>query len=546
MQNNNAVFAAEAYNYPLLIKQLWNAPLVHSPNQEIVYRGNVRLTYSGVRSRVACLANVLSGAGVTKGDTVAVMDWDSHRYLESYFAVPMMGAVLQTVNIRLSADQVLYTLNHAGPKVVLLNSEFLPLYLEIREQLTSVETVIWISDEAESAPASIPVLGSYESLLAAASADYDFPDFDENTRATTFYTTGTTGNPKGVFFSHRQLVLHSLATMAALGSSGKGQNFHTGDVYMPITPMFHVHAWGIPYVALMLGVKQVYPGRYQPDQLLKLIQDEGVTFSHCVPTILQMLLSTPGSEKVDLSQWKVVIGGSALSDGLARAAVKRGIDVFGGYGMSETCPLLSLAQLRPALGELSEDEQIHYRCKAGTPVPLVDLRTVDPDMNDVPADGQTSGEVVARTPWLTQGYFGNPEASDELWAGGYLHTQDIGICEHGYLKITDRIKDVIKTGGEWVSSIEIEDLLSKHAGVTEAAVIGTKDEKWGERPVALVVAHRDTPPSEAELKAHLQVFADEGQISRYAVPNQILFIDSIDKTSVGKINKKVLREKYGS
>lgn len=546
MSKNTPEYAAEAYSYPLLIKQLWKAPMVHSPNQEIVYRGDVRLTYRALRERVGRLAHLLEGAGVEFGDTVAVMDWDSHRYLECYFAIPMMGAVLQTVNVRLSPEQVLYTLNHAGAKVVLLNSEFLPLYEEIRPQLTSVEKVIWISDEAMPAPESLPTVGNYETLIAAAPANYAFPDFDENTRATTFYTTGTTGNPKGVFFSHRQIVLHSLSVMAAMGSNADGQGFNSADVYMPITPMFHVHAWGMPYVALMLGVKQIYPGRYLPEHLLKLIADEGVTFSHCVPTILQMLLGAPEASSVDLSRWKVVIGGSALSEGLAREALQRGIDVFGGYGMSETCPVLSLAQLRPALGELDEAGELRYRCKAGAPVPLVEIRTVDPDMNDVPADGQTSGEVVVRAPWLTQGYFGNPEASDELWAGGYLHTQDIGIMENGYLKITDRIKDVIKTGGEWVSSIEIEDLLSKHDSVGEAAVIGVQDEKWGERPLALVASRSGVPGDAETLKTHLKAFAESGVISRYAVPDEFVFVDSIPKTSVGKINKKVLRDQYGS
>lgn len=546
MPANSPVVATDAYQFPLLIKQLWNAPLVHSADQEIVYRGGVRLTYRSLRERVGRLATVLTSAGVAMGDTVAVMDWDSHRYLESYFAVPMMGAVLQTVNIRLSPEQVLYTLNHAGAKVVLLNSEFLPLYEEIRSELKSVETVIWMSDDAMAAPESLNAFGNYEPLLAEASGDFEFPDFDENTRATTFYTTGTTGNPKGVFFSHRQIVLHSLAGMAAMGAAAGGQGFNSSDVYMPITPMFHVHAWGMPYVALMLGVKQVYPGRYLPDALLNLIQTEGVTFSHCVPTVLQMILGAPGSADVDLSQWKVVIGGSALSEGLARAAMQRGIDVFGGYGMSETCPLLSLAQLRPSLGDLGDAEEIHYRCKAGIPVPLVDMRTVNPDMTDVPADGQTSGEVVVRAPWLTQGYFGNPDASEELWEGGYLHTQDIGILENGYLKITDRIKDVIKTGGEWVSSIEVEDLLSKHAGVAEAAVIGVRDEKWGERPLALVIAKAGESCDAEALKAHLQEFAQSGVISRYAVPDQILLVNEIAKTSVGKINKKVLRDQYGS
>ncbi|WP_027874632.1 fatty acid--CoA ligase [Spongiibacter marinus] len=535
--------ASEAYSYPLLIKQLWNSTLVHSPDQEVVYGEDIRFTYVEVRRRVGRLASALASLGVVPGDTVAVMDWDSHRYFECYSAVPMMGSVLQTVNIRMSPEQILYTLDHSKPKVLVINSDFLDIYDEISAKLDFVDKIVWVSDDGVPCPTDSRVCGEYEALLEKSGDDYQFPDFDEDTIATRFYTTGTTGNPKGVYFSHRQLVLHSLSMMAALGSSPRGQNFHSGDVYMPITPMFHVHAWGIPYVALLLGVKQVYPGRYIPSRLLNLIKKEGVTFSHCVPTILQMLLNEC-DEKDSLTGWKVIIGGSALSEGLAREALSKGVDVFGGYGMSETCPLLTLSQLRSSLGELTLDEEVQYRCKAGVPAPLVDMRTVDTSMNDVV--GEVSGEVVVRTPWLTQGYMGNEQASEALWSGGYLHTQDIGVLSRGYLKITDRLKDVIKTGGEWVSSLEIEDLLSTHASVAEAAVIGLPDEKWGERPLALVVARGSSVASEEELKRHLAIYVENGQISRYAIPDKILFVELIEKTSVGKIDKKLLRAKYGS
>lgn len=544
MTTSTAQAASTAYPYPLLIKQLWHAPLARWPDQEIVYRELKRYAYRDLRERVGRLANALTALGSGFGDTVAVMDWDSNRYLESFYAVPMMGSVLQTVNVRLSPEQILYTLNHAGAKVLLVHADFLPILDEIGPRLTTVKRLVFMRDEDQAIPAQPGFAGEYETLLAQASPDYDFPDFDENTRATTFYTTGTTGDPKGVFFSHRQLVLHTIVTMAALAAPATAQRFHRGDVYMPITPMFHVHAWGIPYVALQLGVKQVYPGRYQPDGLLELIHREGVTFSHCVPTILQMLLSTPKAQEVDLRGWKVIIGGSALSHGLASEARDRGIDLFGGYGMSETGPLLTLAQLDPKLDvDLPEDE-LHFRCKAGAPVPLVDLRTVDEHMRDVPLDGATAGEVVVRAPWLTQGYLGNPAASEQLWAGGYLHTQDIGYFEQGYLKVTDRIKDVIKSGGEWVSSVQIEDLLSQHPAVAETAVFAVKDERWGERPMALVVLRAGQAASEDDFKAHLARFSEQGVISRYAVPVRVLLVDAIDKTSVGKLDKKRLRAKY--
>jgi fatty-acyl-CoA synthase len=458
---NSPSDAASAYAYPLLIKQLWHTPLRYAAEQEIVH-GDRRTTYAEMHARVSRLAGALTALAVRFGDTVAVMDWDSDRYLECFYAVPMMGAVLMTVNVRLSSEQVVYTLNHAGARVLLVHRDFLPLLEEIRPRLQSLRHVVLMGEGGAVSSGATAFAGEYETLLAQSSADFAFPDFDERTRATTFYTTGTTGEPKGVYFSHRQLVLHTLAGMAALASPASGQRFHRGDVYMPLSPMFHVHASGMPFIALQLGVKQVYPGRYEPQPLIQLIEREGVTFSHCVPTVLQMVLAAPGSENVDLSRWKVLIGGSALSAGLARAARERDIDVFGGYGMSEACPILTLAQLHPHLGDLDEEGALAFRCRAGVPVPLVELRAVDGDLRDVPEDGHASGEIVARAPWLTQGYVGRPEASEELWRSGYLHTQDVGCFERGYLRINDRIKDVIQTGGERVSSAATEDVVSRH------------------------------------------------------------------------------------
>ncbi len=543
MNAPHASASASAYGYPLLIRHLWHAPLRVSPAQEIVCRDR-RYTYRELHARVGRTAGALAALGVRQGDTVAVMDWDSHRYLECFYAVPMMGAVLLTVNVRLSCEQILYTLNHSGASVLLVHDDFLPLLEEMRPRLEGVRCWVRLGDVEFDGRAPGAGAGDYEELLARAPEEFAFPDFDEHARATTFYTTGTTGQPKGVFFSHRQLVLHTLAAMAALASPASEQRFHRGDVYMPLTPMFHVHAWGLPYVALQLGVKQVYPGRYEPYRLLELIEREGVTFSHCVPTILQMILSAPDAARVDLSRWKVVIGGSALAGGLAQAARARGIDLFGGYGMSETCPMLTLAQLHPQLGSQDPDEDVRFRCKAGAPIPLVDLRTVDADMQDVRDDDAAGGEVVVRAPWLTQGYLGRPEASDELWHGGYLHTQDVGYFERGYLKITDRIKDVIKTGGEWVSSVAIEDVISRHPAVAECAVIGVRDATWGERPLALVVARPGLAIDEAEIKRLVSEQAERGLLPRYAIPNRVLAVETLAKTSVGKHDKKLLRHRY--
>jgi fatty-acyl-CoA synthase len=540
--------AKSAYQYPLIFKQLWHTPRVQAPDQEVVYRDLKRFTYLQIRERIGRLASALSKAGVVPGDTVGVLDWDSHRFLEAFFAIPMMGAVLQTVNVRLSPEQIAYTIDHAGASTLLVNDEFVGLLEGIRPRLPKVKRLIVMSDRPKPQTGSLSFLGEYESLLAAASPDYDFPDFDENTQATTFYTTGTTGQPKGVYYSHRQLVLHSICGLALFGMAGLHGRFSRDDVYMPITPMFHVHAWGFPWSATLAGVKQVYPGRYEPAMLVKLIKSEGVTFTHGVPTILQMLLDAAAAANADLKGLKMVIGGSALPKALAKRALAAGIDIFAGYGMSETGPLAAVSHVRTKDLTGDPDGEVEFRAKAGIAGPLVDLRIVDPDMKSVAHDGKSAGEIVLRAPWLTQGYFNNPEGSEQLWAGGYLHTSDIATVDaNGYVHITDRIKDVIKTGGEWVSSLQIEDLISQCAGVAEVAVIGVKDDKWGERPLALVVKRTTHAKgvSDAAIKSHLKTFADQGIISKYGIPEKILFIDGIPKTSVGKINKKELRQQYG-
>ncbi|MFO7752898.1 MAG: fatty acid--CoA ligase [Desulfobacteraceae bacterium] len=536
-----------AYTYPLLIKNLFTNSLLRSPEQEIVYRDKMVYTYKDLHKRTARLANALESLGVKQGDTVAVMDFDSHRYLECYFAVPMMGAVLHTVHIRLSPDQLLYTINHAEDDVILVNSELAPMLEAVKDGIKSVKKIILLAEEDGEHGTSIKFDDEYENLLSGQPDHYDFPDFDENAVATTFYTSGTTGNPKGVFFSHRQLVLHTYGLMTGLCAFDSQAVMTSGDVYMPLTPMFHVHAWGMPYLFTMLGNKQVYPGRYEPEMILKLITGHKVTYSHCVPTIIHMLVNSPVINQIDLSGWKVVIGGSALPKGLCTAALKAGINIYSAYGMSETCPLLTVAHIKPHLRNSSEEAQIDIRCKTGLPIPMVDLEIVDPTGAPVPHDGLQTGEVVARAPWLTQGYLKNPEKSEELWATGWLHTGDIGnIDQEGYLKITDRLKDVIKTGGEWISSLALEDIISSHEAVSEAAAIGVPDEKWGERPVVIAVLKEEFKESisEDDLMAVYKNEYENGNLAKYGIPDKIVFTDSIAKTGVGKLDKKVLRKEY--
>jgi fatty-acyl-CoA synthase len=533
-----------AYEYPLLIKNILPTPLTYFPDREIVYRDKMTYTYVELNRRVQRLANTLEALGVKQGDTVAVMDWDSHRYLECFFAVPMMGAVLHTINIRLSPEQLIYTINHAEDDVILVNADFLPLLAAVKDQMKTVKKIVLLTDGEANPDTPVNLEGEYEDLLAAAAPDYDFPDFDENAMATTFYTTGTTGLPKGVYFSHRQIMLHTYGLMSGLCAYESQASLNSGDVYMPMTPMFHVHAWGIPYLCTMLGTRQVYPGKYEPEMLLKLIVSQNVTFSHCVPTIIHMLVSSPVIKKLDLSRWKVVIGGSALSRGLCEAGLENGINLYTAYGMSETCPLLTVANLKPHMMDWDAERQVEMRCRTGLPVPNVMLEVVDTEGKPLPHDGKTAGEVVVRSPWLTQGYIQDPEKSEELWANGWLHTGDIGFIDpEGYLQITDRVKDVIKTGGEWISSLELEDIISRHPAVSEAAVIGVPDPKWGERPMALVVLKpgAEKEASADDLKAFFAKYAQDGVIPKYGVPDRVEIVDTIAKTSVGKINKKQLR-----
>ncbi len=536
--------AEGAYPYPLLIKQLLLSGPRYAPEQEIHYADRSSYRYTDLVERIYRLANALKAAGVGPGDTVAVLDWDTPRYLECFFAIPMMGAVLHTVNVRLAPEQVLYTINHAEDDLILVHDDFLPILEAVQGEMGKVRGYIQLTDQAQPKKTSLPIIGEYESLLAEADSLYDFPDFDENSVATTFYTTGTTGNPKGVYFSHRQLVLHTLAVATTLGAFEELPLMRSDSVYMPITPMFHVHAWGVPYVATMLGAKQIYPGRYDPELLVQLITRHGVTFSHCVPTVMQMMLGTEAIKRADLSQWRVLIGGSALTRALCEAGAKLGISIYSGYGMSETCPILATTHLKPEEMALPLEQQVGRRIMTGVGAPLVQLEIVNDMGSPLPHDGQAQGELVTRAPWLTQSYLKDPESGAGLWRKGWLHTGDVATIDSDEnLMIRDRIKDVIKTDGEWVSSLELENLISQHPDVAAVAVVGMADRKWGERPHALVVRKPGSEVGLAELRGHLLRFVEKGKLSKWAVPEEVDFVEDIPKTSVGKINKKLIRER---
>lgn len=524
-----AAVASQADPQQLNIRQILASGAQNAPNAQIICAdANLRYTYSELQARVMRFAAMLHQLGIRAGDIVAVMDWESHRYLEAYFAVPALGAVLQTVNVRLSPSQVAYCISGTGAKLVLYHHDFSTLVAEIRPDTPGVER--WI-------PMANPQAKDegFESLLAGAPETFEFSDLDENALATTFHTTGTTGNPKAVEFSHRQLVLHTLSVMAAMAAQPDGQAFRRGDVYMPLTPMFHVHAWGFPYIATLMGTKQVYPGRYDPARILRLKREEGVTFSHCVPTVLQMVLD---HAEEDLSPWAMPIGGAAMSAALHERAAVAGITAFAGYGMSETCPVVGVARVMPH-AEASPSADPWVREMRPVPLALVDLQ--DEDGKPVVRDGEQIGELVVTAPWLTRAYGNDVQAGEQLWAGGVLHTQDLAsMLPDGTFVIRDRVKDVIKSGGEWISSVQLEDLITTHPAVREVAVVGVPDPHWTERPAAFVVLQKGATVDAASLRAHLQPSVERGELNRIAIPSLVTVVDALPRTSVGKIDKKAL------
>lgn len=532
-----------AYRYQLLISRILEQPLRFNPDGEIIYRDVTRYTYKDLYKRVSRLANLLTGRlSITPG-TTAVIDYDSHRFLEAYFAVPMIGAVLHTINFRLPLEDILFTITHAEDKLIFCHRDFIPLLEKIQDRIKEVSIVV-IGDGHEDFASSIEYIGEYEALVNGQREEYEFPDFEEDNIATMFFTTGTTGLPKAVYFSHRQLVLHTMALATTLGSMNSIVMISSRDVYMPVTPMFHSHAWGFPYLATFLAMKQVYPGKYDAGRLLRLKHDEGVTISHGVPTILEMICDHPDAGKEDQDGWKMICGGSALPKGLATRALSLGINVITGYGMSETCPLISLSDpYQQEMAGLGEDEKVNTRLRAGRPIHLSEVKLRNEAGEFVANDGVSQGELVVRSPWATNGYYKDPIRSEDLWEGGYLHTGDIGtIDKFGCIDIVDRMKDVIKSGGEWVSSELIESLLSTYPGITEVAVVAMPDDKWMERPMAVVMPQANATITAEQLDQHLRQFVNAGKLKSFALPKEYRFVSELPKTSIGKIDKKRIRQ----
>jgi len=527
-------------NFQLNIANIFPPSLWSFRNQEIVYQDLKRFTYLEFYDRVRRLSSALLNIGVKKGDKVAVLDWDTNHYMESYFSVPMIGAVLHTVNIRYPPEIIFYTMQHAADKFVIVRDEFLPMIERSAQLFDFVKGWIIYSDEKGEIRTSLENHYDYDEMLES-SEPIDPPDIDENTPATIFYTSGTTGLPKGVTFTHRKLVLHAQAL--AVGLSYSPLNINEKDVFMGLVPMFHVHSWGVPYLTIMTGHKYVLPGRYDVKRILELIKKEHVTFSHMVPSILYMILTHPEVEDYAsyLKGWKVVIGGAALPRGLAKMAEKFGIITVGAYGMSETCPLLTAATFTEEINSLSKEERFDYMISTGRPAVLVNLRVVDSIGKDVPWDSRTIGEIIVRAPWLTDEYYLDPEKTEELWRDGWLHTGDLAVVDSkGFIHIVDREKDAIKSGGEFIPSLVLENIISEIPEVGEVAVVGKKDEKWGERPIAFITLKNKV--SKEYIIERLMKFVETGRIQKWWIPDDIIFMDNLPKTSTNKIDKKELKK----
>jgi fatty-acyl-CoA synthase len=504
--------------------------------------GTRRQTYRETGARVAQLANALRGLGVDGDQRVATLMWNNSEHLEAYLAIPSMGAVLHTLNLRLDPQVIGYIADHAGDDIVIVDPSLAPLLAQVLPHAPAIRHILVTAAEDETEfvpPAELTAHGrpvhSYEALLAAQPTTFDWPEPDERTAAAMCYTSGTTGHPKGVVYSHRSMHLHSMAVCMD-GVFGLSEV----DRVLPVVPMFHANAWGLPYAAVLSGADLVMPDRFlQPQPLVRLIEGERPTVAGAVPTIWNGLLQHVRANGGDLSSLRVVpCGGSAVPHSLMEAYEKElGVFIMQAWGMTETSPLGSVA--RPPAG-LTEEEGWRYRDSAGRLMCQVEHRLVGEGGVILPCDGEAVGEIEVRGPWVTGAYYKDDDP--EKFRDGWLRTGDVGTIDPlGFVNLTDRAKDVIKSGGEWISSMELENLLMAHPGVSEAAVIGVADEKWGERPLAAVVKAEGSEVSPAELRDFLA-----GQVPRWQLPERWCFIGEVPKTSVGKFAKTRMRQAYAN
>ncbi len=525
-------------DFPLTINHLFaHGRRVHGRSKVLTYspEGIAEATFAQVGERADRLAAALTRLGIEPGDRVGTFMWNNQAHLEAYFAVPCMGAVLHTLNIRLFPEQLAYVINHADDRVIVLDASLAPILAAVRDQIPNVEHLIVVADAGTDPDTVTELLGEtldYETLLAAAGPGYDYPEIDERAAAAMCYTSGTTGNPKGVAYSHRSTYLHTIA-----GSSAQAMPLDQYDRALIIVPMFHANAWGLPYVCWSVGCDMVMPQQHlQAAPLAEIIESTRPTFSGAVPTVLADILHNRPDADLSSLRW-MICGGSAVPQSLMEGYDSTfGVPVVQAWGMTETSPMAAQAR-HPAWVD-DPDERMAYRQRTGRIMQGVEARICNDAGEVQPWDGVSTGEIEVRGPWITSSYYLDP--SEEKFHDGWLRTGDVGsIDPDGYIQISDRAKDVIKSGGEWISSVDLENTLMGHPAVREAAVIGVPDDRWDERPLACIVKGADTDVSVAELREYLVA-----NVAKWWVPERWTFIDEVPKTSVGKFDKKVLRARH--
>ncbi|WP_329553971.1 long-chain fatty acid--CoA ligase [Streptomyces sp. NBC_00696] len=535
---------------PLLISRiLTHGSTVHGTSQVISWTGEgepERRSFKEIGDRSAQLAHALrEELGVVDGERTATLMWNNAVHVEAYFAIPAMGAVLHTLNLRLPAEQLAWIVNHAADRVIIVNGSLVPLLAPLLPHLKTVEHVV-VSGPGDRTPLDgVHVrVHEYEDLIAGKPTTYDWPELDERQAAAMCYTSGTTGDPKGVVFSHRSIYLHSMQV-----NMTQSMGLTDQDTSLVVVPQFHVNAWGLPHATFMTGVNMLMPDRFlQPAPLAEMIETQRPTHAAAVPTIWQGLLGELTARPRDVSSLtQVTIGGSACPPALMAAFDKLGMRVCHAWGMTETSPLGTVS--RPPAEAVGTDREWEYRLTQGRFPASVEARLSGPGGERLPWDGESAGELEVRGPWIAGAYYNGPDAeplrpADKFSEDGWLKTGDVGtISPDGFLTLTDRAKDVIKSGGEWISSVDLENALMSHPDVTEAAVVAVPDEKWGERPLATVVLREGSTADFTSLRAFL---AEEGKIAKWQLPERWTIIESVPKTSVGKFDKKVLRRRYAA
>jgi fatty-acyl-CoA synthase len=526
---------------PLMISSLIRHGDRYHGDAEIVSRtieGPIhRYTYRDAHTRARRLARALSRLGVRESDRVATLAWNGYRHFELYYAISGMGAITHTINPRLFHEQLLYIINHAEDRIVFFDVTFTPLVEKLAPACKSVKHWVAMTDPGHLPRVNLPGLLCYEELLEAENDDYDWPEFEENTAASLCYTSGTTGNPKGVLFSHRSTILHAYAISLpdTKGLSAKSS-------VLAVVPMFHVNAWGIPYAAPLVGAKLVFPGpALDGASLHELIEAEEVDSTSAVPTVWMNLINHMKQNKLKFTALThTTIGGAACPPAMIKTLWEDfGVRVMHGWGMTEMSPVGTLNAPKRKHVKLSADEQFRISLKQGRPLYGVDMKIVDAEGKELPRDGKSSGNLLVRGPWILRRYF-KDEGGDPLTSDGWLPTGDVGTIDaDGYLQITDRSKDVIKSGGEWISSIELENVAVGHPAVAEAAVIGVPDAKWGERPLLVVVKRAG-----AELTRDAMLKFYEGKIAKWWLPDDVVFVDELPHTATGKLSKLTLRQQF--